>query len=164
MTARSMPRRKKCWPAGDKALVRTLASAAGKIEQVSLLGGSGALTWTQTVDGLEIMMPSRKPCGHAFALKIIGNQLQPVFVPAALSCSDAQGRIILEARDAEIHGESPRYEQDRESYQIGYWANPKDSVSWAFEVPKVAFGSAIAGDQPLPNTLTLDVGGEVAVK
>ena len=130
------------WPDCNRTLIRSLASAAGTITQVSLLGCTDTLAWTQTAEGLDVVLPSTRPCEQACALKIIGSQLQPVPIAAALACYDVQGRIILEARDAEIHGESPRYEQDGKKNQIGYWDNPKDYVSWTFHVLKTGVYSA----------------------
>ncbi len=65
------------WPKDGKLLVRSLASDAGKIDSVSLLGHTGDLTWKQTDQGLEVMLPAKKPCEHAFALKILGTGLKP---------------------------------------------------------------------------------------
>ncbi len=60
------------WPADRRLTVRSLATAAGKISGVTLLGHSGNLPWSQTADGLVITLPEKKPCEHAFALKIMG--------------------------------------------------------------------------------------------
>ena len=122
------------WPNGPKTMVRSLATGAGTITKVSLLGHSGKLKWKQTADGLEVVLPVKRPSEHAFALKISGRQLQPMPIPPAASHYDAQGRIVLEARDAKIHGDTPRYELDGAKDQIGFWSNPKDYVSWTFEV------------------------------
>ena len=40
------------------------------------------------------------------------------------------GSVVLHARDATIHGRTPRYESGDGKDNIGYWSNPKDSVSW----------------------------------
>ena len=60
------------WPDDGVARVRSLASGAGKITAVSLLGHSGELRWTQTDTSLEVVLPAIRPCEHAFALKILG--------------------------------------------------------------------------------------------
>lgn len=122
------------WPADAMVRVRSLAKAAGTVTKVSLLGYGGELQWTQTEAGLEVMLPAKEPNEHAFALKIIGARLQPVPVIGNPLLPDAQGRIVLEARDAKIHGDTPRYEQDGAKDQIGNWANPQDFVSWTFQV------------------------------
>ena len=53
-------------------MVRSLATAAGKIGGVTLLGHAGELHWWQTADGLIITLPEKKPCEHAYLLKILG--------------------------------------------------------------------------------------------
>ena len=65
------------WPKNGKLLIRSLASDAGKITAVSLLGHAGALVWKQGGQGLEVSLPAEKPCEHAFALKILGAGLKP---------------------------------------------------------------------------------------
>ena len=80
------------WPADRTALVKSLATkapsgpAAGapaakaeaaakegrKVTDVSLLGYSGKLKWTQDETGLRIQLPADPPSEHAMALKIIG--------------------------------------------------------------------------------------------
>ena len=68
------------WPEDRRLAVRSLAAAAGKITGVTLLGHSGDLPWSQTADGLIVTLPDKKPCEHAFALKILGGNLEPVTV------------------------------------------------------------------------------------
>ena len=65
------------WPIDGKVTVKSLATAAGEIKAVSLLGHDGKLDWTQTSEGLVVTLPAQKPCDHVFALKIAGGPLQP---------------------------------------------------------------------------------------
>lgn len=62
------------WP-GEKMTIRSLGTAAGLFEQtvdnVSLLGHTGPLTWTRNEQGLIIDLPAHQPCEHAFAVKIV---------------------------------------------------------------------------------------------
>ena len=44
--------------------------------------------------------------------------------------------IILHAHDAAVHGMNLRYEFRPDKNTLGYWSNPKDWVSWDFEVKK----------------------------
>jgi hypothetical protein len=44
--------------------------------------------------------------------------------------------ITLHAHDATVHGVRLRYEFRPDKNTLGYWSNPKDWVSWAFEVKK----------------------------
>jgi hypothetical protein len=44
--------------------------------------------------------------------------------------------ITLHARDATVHGVRLRYEFRPDKNTLGYWSNPRDWVSWDFEVKK----------------------------
>lgn len=44
--------------------------------------------------------------------------------------------ITLHAHDATVHGVRLRYEFRPDKNTLGYWSNPKDWVSWDFEVKK----------------------------
>ena len=66
------------WPEDGKLRIKSLASDAGKVTSVNLLGHTGALVWTQGGQGLEITLPNARPCEHAFALKIRGDALKPL--------------------------------------------------------------------------------------
>jgi hypothetical protein len=46
--------------------------------------------------------------------------------------------ITLHAHDATVHGTRMRYEFRPDKNTLGYWSNPKDWVSWDFEVQKPA--------------------------
>jgi len=67
------------WPETDARRVVTIAPLArtgkfvnGRIENVELLGYNGKLDWSQTDDGLKILLPREKPCDHAVAFRIAG--------------------------------------------------------------------------------------------
>jgi alpha-L-fucosidase len=65
------------WPEDKKVLVRALASGGPNenilhVDDVSLLGSSGKLTWTQDAAGLHVEFPDTPPSEHALALKITG--------------------------------------------------------------------------------------------
>ena len=88
------------WPEDRRLTVRSLATAAGKITGVTLLGHSGDLPWSQTADGLVVTLPEKKPCEHAFALKVLGENLQPVPLPtsAALAAEKAERQLLTRRR------------------------------------------------------------------
>jgi hypothetical protein len=48
----------------------------------------------------------------------------------------ADGRIVLHARDAVVHGRTLRYEPQPNKNTVGYWTDPADWVSWQFDVTK----------------------------
>jgi alpha-L-fucosidase len=64
------------FPADGKVTIRSLAENSphwpGRIRGVRMLGGHGALTFNRDQDGLHLVLPDRKPCDIAFALKING--------------------------------------------------------------------------------------------
>ena len=61
------------WP-GEKAVIRSLGVASGlldkEIADICLLGHDAPLAWSQDADGLNITLPTTKPCDHAFSLKV----------------------------------------------------------------------------------------------
>ncbi len=64
-------------PAQRDVIIHSLGETAvhmkgKKIEQISLLGGSGNLAWAQTEQGLRVEMPSQLPSNIAVVLKING--------------------------------------------------------------------------------------------
>jgi alpha-L-fucosidase len=126
------------WPESGKIQVRSLAEAAGKVTGVTLLGFSGDLKWSQTADGLIVTLPKEKPCEHAFAMKIIGEKLEPAPLPSSETAvqPDSDGKILLTASEADIHGNTPQYERSGEKDQIGFWANPNDFVAWNLKAAK----------------------------
>jgi alpha-L-fucosidase len=93
------------WPAEKKLLIRSLArfpEVTGKIAAIELLGNQGPLKWTHEGNGLTIDLPDKKPCDHAIALKITGENLRgfkpELAVPAAsIIQPDAAGTITLSA-------------------------------------------------------------------
>jgi hypothetical protein len=58
-------------------------------------------------------------------------QVKPAETPKRISQS-ADGSIVLQARDVEIHGSKVRYEPDKNT--IGYWTRAEDWVSWNLEI------------------------------
>ena len=58
--------------------------------------------------------------------------------PQSAIAPDSGGRVVLPAVAAEIHGDTPQYEQGDGKDQIGFWANPADFVSWSFTLPRPA--------------------------
>jgi hypothetical protein len=50
--------------------------------------------------------------------------------------SAESGFVMLEARNAEIHGEKLRYEQSAIKDTLGYWTDPRDFAQWDCEIPQ----------------------------
>jgi alpha-L-fucosidase len=62
------------WPE-KLVLIKPLATSSPlkppKIGNVELLGYSDKVIWTQDEQGLTVVMPEKKPCDYAIALKIV---------------------------------------------------------------------------------------------
>ena len=60
------------WPDTGVLPVRSLASTKynGEIRRIELIGHDSALTWEQTTDALEIQLPDKPPCEHAYVFRI----------------------------------------------------------------------------------------------
>ena len=124
------------WPENRKLVVRSLAVPAGRITGLALVGHHGNLEWSQGEEGLVVTMPEQKPCEHAYVLKIAGQDLKPA--PTAgettVVLPQPDGRLLLRAVDATIHGDSPQYESGGGKDNIGYWGNARDYVSWEMKL------------------------------
>lgn len=63
------------WPQ-KQIVIAPLATSrphvAGKIRHVKMLGSHHRLRWTHDAAGLTVQLPAKRPCDHAFALKIEG--------------------------------------------------------------------------------------------
>lgn len=46
------------------------------------------------------------------------------------------GRVLLHARDAVVHGRTLRFEPEPHKDTLGYWTDPNDYATWHFEVDK----------------------------
>jgi len=58
-------------------MIRSLATPAGQVASINLLGSGGKLDWRQTDAGLVVTLPTEKPCAHAVVFKITGANLKP---------------------------------------------------------------------------------------
>ena len=120
-------------PEDGKMIVKSLASGAGKISAVSLLGYLGKLDWKQTDAALEVTLPN--PVQHAVSIKIIAEDLKPMPVFYEITSQPAaDGSLVLSANDAKIQGETLRKTQDGGRVRLGSWSNPDDFVSWSFKI------------------------------
>lgn len=66
------------WPKDGTVTIRSLASGAGKVTSVTLLGDPHPLRWRQMEGGLIVDLPAVKPGSFAYGLKVIGERLQAV--------------------------------------------------------------------------------------
>jgi len=87
------------------------------------------LATKRSAAGVEVKMPDALP-DEAVRVVVLEIEGKPVVDTTIRQAPD--GRIVLRARDADIHGKTPRYEVGGGKDNIGYWSDPKDSVSWTF--------------------------------
>jgi alpha-L-fucosidase len=120
------------WPEDNTLVVKSLAEPAGKINAVSLVGYEGSVAWQQTAAGLVVTLPKIKVSEFTCALKITGDNLKPVPIPAVVTTvkADAQGNFRLLPNDADIHGDKLAVETKDGKDNFGFWDNPGDSASW----------------------------------
>ncbi|MES2997495.1 MAG: alpha-L-fucosidase [Verrucomicrobiota bacterium] len=65
-------------PDEKKIQIANLASPAGKVDSLTILGISGKIEWRQTKSGLEITLPSQAPALDVFVVKLNGDNLAAV--------------------------------------------------------------------------------------
>jgi alpha-L-fucosidase len=62
------------WPADGKATIRSLGTnlrlSMTPVTSVQMLGIGEPLKWSVDGEGLHVRLPARKPCAHAYVLKI----------------------------------------------------------------------------------------------
>ncbi|MBV9471093.1 MAG: alpha-L-fucosidase [Abitibacteriaceae bacterium] len=81
--------------------------------------------------GVNISLPDYLPDENASVIVLEINGQPNVDLTIA---QQANGTLNLEANTADIHGTSPRVENRAAGGNIGFWNNPKDSISWTFNV------------------------------
>lgn len=132
------------WSKEPQCFIKSLATGAGKITDVSLLGASGKLVWHQGDDGLQVTLPDQKPCEVACALKISGDNLQPT--PSKIEPlvqADAEGKLNLTIPDiSEVKARAIKYEIKGMKDQLYEWSNPKDVVLWQVKIPQAGIYEA----------------------
>ncbi len=129
------------WPEAGRLSIRSLAKSPGldqgNVRKVRLLGHGGALKWAQTEAGLEVALPSKPPCDHAYAFEILGTRLKPApvkSVPIVRPWPD--GSFALEADLAALHGEKLALDSSGETPLLAGWTEPGDFATWRLKCPK----------------------------
>lgn len=151
------------WPEDGRLQVRSLASTAGRVASVSLLGSGEKLSWRQTEEGLVVTLPATRISDYTATLKIEGTDLKPVPVPdeAVIVQPDGKGNIKLDANDAELHGEQIKVEQKGVHANIGFWDRNDEWASWKMRIPapgryNISINAATTADA---SAFTLAIGG-----
>ncbi len=125
------------WPEDGRLRIRSLAKAAGKIEDIRLLGSDAGIKWTQADDALVVNLPATRVSEFTAALRITGAGLKPVPIPetAVVIFPDAKGNIVLSSEDATLHGELIKTETKGVHSNIGFWDNADEWASWVVKFP-----------------------------
>jgi hypothetical protein len=121
------------WPNGSDLIL----PVSNKVAWVKVPGDEKiALTWTNEADGVHIKGLRAKPI----------NPRDPVVVvklEGAVELVDtrpkqrADGSISLLAADCDVHATNAKLEKKGDRpYNIGYWTNVKDTVSWDVTIEK----------------------------
>jgi alpha-L-fucosidase len=132
------------WPTDGKLVIRSLATDAGKVTAVELLGSAGALAWHQGDAGLEITLPDKPPCDFAYVFKVTGTDLKPAAAGQTSTVSQpaADGTIALLPAMADLHGSPVRVEQAKIAVVshngqdfVSNWERADESASWKIRFP-----------------------------
>ena len=92
---------------------------------------------SSTPDGPVISISKPKALDPAATVIRLKLAAPPVVSQQAFAIQpDSSGVISLRARDAQIHGETARYEEGGGRDNIGFWTNPRDYVTWLCRVPR----------------------------
>jgi len=155
------------WPDSGSYTIHTLAARApgivGQVKNVQILGVRSPVKWSCDADGLHVIVPSQKPCDHAFALKIEGldvsasHPVAPVDQPK-VEKADSNGNIVLNVDDAILKGNVQA--QDGSFRNIGFWDNPEDTVSWKVDFPAAGTYDIVthAATNTDPTSVVVDAG------
>lgn len=125
-------------PKDSKIVVKSLAKAAGKISDVSLVGYSGEIKWVQADNALVVTLPADNKCVNAVTLKIKAGEFNPNPTEyEKVSEVTPSGVYKLLYSDAEIHGTTPIIQNGDGESRISQWENPNDFVSWEVQFDQV---------------------------
>jgi hypothetical protein len=98
------------------------------------------------------------------------DQKKPIVVKSLVLTPAPEGKpivqsgdlsITLHAHDSTVHGVNLRYEFRPDKNTLGYWSNPKDWVSWDFEVEKPGKFVVVAMQgSPVTKEIEITVAGQ----
>lgn len=99
---------------------------AGDAEKKPLTLKPGITEW-------EISVPQATSPGATIIVEFKEAPYLPV--KPAVATENADQQIILDAKDAVVHGKLLRYEPQPHKNTVGYWANENDWCEWMLDVP-----------------------------
>lgn len=113
------------WPKDGKILVPGLMNQP---KSASLLAGGGNLEVSRTDSGVVVNLPAAAPDAICSTIKLLVQGKPEVAEPFV--AADKDGVIRLLPGDAVFDGEEVKSEEKNGAANIGFWTNPKDTVSW----------------------------------
>lgn len=121
------------WPADGKLVVAGLKSRIG---QAWLLTDADkrSLKYEMSEDGAVIAVPTAAPDPICSVVVCRVPGLLEVVVPPLPQGAD--GKVLLPAMEASLHGETLRYESGHNQDNIGSWTSAQDWVEWEFKIDK----------------------------
>ncbi|HPO13541.1 MAG TPA: alpha-L-fucosidase [Candidatus Hydrogenedentes bacterium] len=121
------------WPANGELLVPGLKSDV-KAAYLMADATKAPLTTAKKDDSTIVSVPAAAPDAVASVVVLeIAGAPEVVDVPFR---AGADGVLEVRACDADIHGETAKYETSHQLDNIGCWTNKNDWVSWLVEIPK----------------------------
>jgi alpha-L-fucosidase len=121
------------WPADGKLLVPGLKNAA---QQAYVLADRSQqpLAMQSSREGLTLSLPTAAPdpVSSTIVLRVKG----PLEIASAGLAQDYDGRVVLPAEEARLHGNEIKYEAGDQRDCIGFWTNPADWADWSFQVTR----------------------------
>lgn len=150
------------WPQDGRLVVPGLKSAPAK---AWLLASGDKVNFESGDTGVTLNVPAQAP--DPISTTIALRFKQPPVIEETSALPELSGALTLKAADAEIHGQSLRYESGHGKDNLGYWIEPKDWAEWKVKVTKpgkyqVSVDTAAQGNSHLKlvigqKTLTVDV-------
>jgi alpha-L-fucosidase len=122
------------WPQNGELQV-PIPMYFGRVNRAYLLAQKqrgDLLLGTDDAGNLVISVPRKAP--DPVDTVIVAEIEGEVSVVPRLVKQAEDGTVLLKAAEAIVHGHTARYESGGGKDNIGYWTDPEDYVTWAFEV------------------------------
>lgn len=122
------------WPADRTLLLPGLRSHA---VSAAMLAGGSAVRVDNTADGVVLHLPAQPTDSIISVVKL--ELTGPIDVVRILPRQAADGRMVLDPMQADIHGAGGSSAQVETQYgapSIGYWVDGRVSVSWQFHIDR----------------------------
>ena len=113
------------WPSNGKLKIPGLTNP---IKSAELLAGGAQVPFESSENGPVLTLPGNAPDPVCSTLKMLIQGTPEIAEPPIVP--DADGILRLLPGDAHLEGEAVKLEERGGQTSIGFWTNPKDSVSW----------------------------------